>query len=255
MEVNPTYVFVGYLIMMHLRDKNQALENKNAISQNNPKTPENSAESEQVISQAELESYIEEQAQSIAPEIFSTIEISFYDHEVYAGEKLIASITHDHDDFATQRWVVMVNNIEIHRANTWAKCYDYIIWHYKKGTLPEELQEEVISTENEDMAQIAAECDKYGFELCDSDIYYNDIKLGEVSCIKGKWWVLRKSSKHQLQIKCDSVIYAVWCLWKLTTQTANCEELLDYPFDELRSREWQQLKEHKPFPNHELIAA
>jgi hypothetical protein len=47
------------------------------------------------------------------------VEISFYDHEIYAGDKLIASITHDSDDFVTQRWVVMVNGLEIHRANTW----------------------------------------------------------------------------------------------------------------------------------------
>ncbi|MGF1673447.1 MAG: hypothetical protein ACFCUV_07150, partial [Rivularia sp. (in: cyanobacteria)] len=63
-----------------------------------------------------------------------TVEISFYDHEIHVDDKLIANITHDHSDFVTQRWVVVINDVEIHRANTWMKCYDYIIWHYKKGT-------------------------------------------------------------------------------------------------------------------------
>jgi hypothetical protein len=67
----------------------------------------------------------------IAPEnTIRTVEISFYDHEIYAGDKLIASISHDTDDFVTQRWVVMVNGI---RQKRWVlpptvstetkKCY------------------------------------------------------------------------------------------------------------------------------------
>jgi hypothetical protein len=63
-----------------------------------------------------------------------TVEISFYDHEVYAGDKLIANIGHDDDDFVTQCWVVKINGVEIHRAHTWAKCYHYITWHFKQGT-------------------------------------------------------------------------------------------------------------------------
>jgi hypothetical protein len=29
----------------------------------------------------------------------------------------------------TQPWIVIINGLEIHRANTWASCYDYITWH------------------------------------------------------------------------------------------------------------------------------
>jgi len=47
--------------------------------------------SEQSVSQAELDSYLDEQAQAIAPEKFKTIEISFYDHEIYLGNKLLPS--------------------------------------------------------------------------------------------------------------------------------------------------------------------
>lgn len=31
----------------------------------------------------------------------------------------------------------MVDEVEVYRANTWAKCANYILWHYKQGTLPE----------------------------------------------------------------------------------------------------------------------
>jgi hypothetical protein len=41
------------------------------------------------------------QAQAISPESLTTVEISFYDHEYYAGDKLIASITYDDTDFLT----------------------------------------------------------------------------------------------------------------------------------------------------------
>ncbi len=193
-----------------------------------------------------------------------TVEISFYDHEVYAGSQLIASITHDHDDFATQRWVVIINNVEIHRANTWAKCHHYITWHYKQGTLPIQLQETEPATTNETSYQIAAECEKFGFELCDDGIYYNDVKLGEVGCTDGRWWVVRASSQHQLQIPCNSVLDSVWSLWMVevsnrptqsAAKTNNCEQLLDQPFDQLIEKEWEQLKKYKPLPSTAVLAA
>ena len=90
---------------------------------------------EQAVAQIELVAHIEAQAETIAPEI-TTVEITFYDHEIYAGDKQIAAITHDPDDFQTQRWVVMVGETEVHRDQAWAKCFDYVRWHYKQGTLP-----------------------------------------------------------------------------------------------------------------------
>ncbi len=88
---------------------------------------------EQALAQAELYSHLETQAEAVAPEHLTTVEISFYDHEYYLGEKLVAAITYDND--LTQPWVVMVNAKEKHRANTWAKCNSYITWHHKQGTL------------------------------------------------------------------------------------------------------------------------
>ena len=57
----------------------------------------------QTTAQAELDQFIADQAQAVAPEPLRIVEISFGDHEYYAGNQLVASITHD-DDHLTQRW-------------------------------------------------------------------------------------------------------------------------------------------------------
>ena len=89
---------------------------------------------EQAVAQTELETHVALQAETEA-NVITTVEISFFDHEVYALGKQIAAITHDHSDFQTQRWVAMVGGTEIHRADSWAKCHSYISWHYLQGTL------------------------------------------------------------------------------------------------------------------------
>lgn len=93
----------------------------------------------QALAQAELDNYIADQAQAVAPEPFRIVEISFSDYEYYASNQLIASISHD-DNHLTQRWVVMVNDKEVFRANTLMRCDRFICTHYKDGTLP--VQEE-----------------------------------------------------------------------------------------------------------------
>ena len=86
----------------------------------------------QALAQAELDSYIADQAQAVAPETLRIVEISFDHHEYYADDKLVASISHD--DNLTQPWVVMVNGTEKFRANTWARCNRFIEWHHQDGT-------------------------------------------------------------------------------------------------------------------------
>ena len=215
----------------------------------------------QAISQAELDHFIATQAQAIAPEPLTTVEINFYHHEVYCGKELIAYIAYDHDQFVTQPWLVIVNGVEKFRDTTPARCQRFIEWHhqdgtlretfpapdviaevptileisfydqeafvgdylvasisydhgnyqnlywrvlvnnveifrdlsaarchsyikqqYQQGTLPlqEQLPEEVCTTSNVIMAQIFAECEKYGFEILNDGIYNCDRKLGEV---------------------------------------------------------------------------
>ena len=185
-----------------------------------------------------------------------TVEISFYDHEIYASDKLIASITHDHSDFVTQPWVVVINDVEIHRANTWMKCYDYIIWHFKRGTLPKQQQEvETVATGNEEIAQIATECKKFGFDLHDSGIYYNSVKLGEVGCTDDKWWVVRASSQHQLQVPCNSISDAVWSLWMVEVSPIEATQITSTPdTNNGNCEEWERLKKYKPLPKSTVLA-
>jgi hypothetical protein len=206
---------------------------------------------------------------SIAPEnTIRAVEISFYDHEIYAGDELIASISHDADDFVTQRWVVMVNGVEIHRSNTWAKCDSYIRWHYTQKTLPQQQQQVEATTGNEIMAQIATECEKFEFDIFDDGIYYNDTKLGEVGCTDGNWWITTASSQQHHKILCDSACSAVWLLWILLASPdtdkrnyfveaqsgiSHIEGLLDKPCDELTTIEWEQLKKYKPLPENMVL--
>jgi hypothetical protein len=293
----------------------------------------------QTLAQTELDNYIATQAQAVAPEPLTTVEINFYHHEVYCGKELIAYIAYDHDDLVTQRWLVMANGKEEFRANTWAKCYRFITWHhfdgtlretfpaplevaeaptileisfydqeafvgdklvasisydhgnyqnlywrvlvnnveifrdlsaarchsyikqqYQQGTLPvqEQLPEEVCTTGNEVMAQIFNECEKYGFEILDDGIYQNDVKLGEVGHTDDGWWVMRTGEYQQMP--CDSAMDAVWWLSMVdvlpTAEVADCEELLDRPFDELTPDEWQRLREYAPVvASRELVTA
>ncbi|MCC5613130.1 hypothetical protein LC612_42260 [Nostoc sp. CHAB 5834] len=244
-----------------------------------PAAPDN-----QALAQAELDHHIATQAQAVAPEPLRIVEISFGDHEYYAGNQLVASISHD-DNHLTQRWVVMVNGKEVFRTNTVMRCHRFICTHYKDGTLP--VQEEALgqgcrgaegkefvqeisfappllrspapllksATGNEVMAQIFNECEKYGFEILDDGIYQNDQKLGEVGCTDGGWWVMR--TREYQQMPCDSAMDAVWWLSMVDTvphaEAANCEELLDRPFEMLTALDWELLREYAPAL--ELVAA
>jgi hypothetical protein len=187
----------------------------------------------------------DEQAKTVAPEELTPVEISFYDHEYYNGDKLVAAITYDHADFVTQRWVVMVNGKEIHRANTWAKCHNFITWHHKDGSLlVQNATETPCSTGNEIMSQIATECEKFSFDIMEDGIYRNDEKLGEVGCTDGKWWFVR--SGEQERVPCDSALDAVWWLSmvdvSLATEPAN--KYLQYrPLEQLTGDELQRLLE------------
>jgi hypothetical protein len=234
------------------------------------------------VAQSELNDYIANQAQAVAPEELTTREISFYDHEIYCGEELIASITHDDD--LTQPWVVVVEGVEKFRANTWARCYRFITWHHQDTTLNEPTQAETetpCTSENRIMAHIFNECQNYGFEILDDGIYHNDVKLGEVGCTDGNWWV-KKGCSAQQQYS-NSVFEAVRSLSmadtspateptpeylqyqpleQLTTQelqqllsaqVANCEQLLDRPVDELTPQDWERLREYEL--HLELVAA
>ncbi|MCF2151920.1 hypothetical protein IQ276_037055 [Desmonostoc muscorum LEGE 12446] len=239
-----------------------------------------SAPDEQALAQAEFDNYIATQAQVVAPEPLTIVEISFDHHEYYADDKLVASISHD-DNHLTQRWVVMINDKEVFRANTLMRCDRFICTHYKDGSLPvQEKEATPPTTENQIMAHIFNECQNYGFEILDDGIYNNGVKLGQVGCTDGNWWVKRRYSGQQqysnsvydavrsLSTVDTSVAEPVHkylqsrLLEQLTTEelqqllgaeVANCEQLLDRPVDELTCQDWERLREYEP--HLELVAA
>ncbi|WP_191762124.1 hypothetical protein [Komarekiella delphini-convector] len=211
----------------------------------------------------------------------TTVEISSFDYEIYADSKLIASITHD-DNHLTQRWVVMINNKEVYRAATQMLCHRYICIHYKDGSLPVQEQEATPhTTENRIMAHIFNECQKYGFEILDDGISQNDVKLGEVGCTNGNWWVKKGSSGQQqysnsvfdavrrlcpsqtslaaeptpesLQYRSLEQLSSMELQRLLDAEVADCEQLLDLSFDELTSEGWERLRGYEP--HLELVAA
>ncbi|QLE45144.1 hypothetical protein FD723_32965 (plasmid) [Nostoc sp. C052] len=232
-----------------------------------PTAPDN-----QALAQAELDNYIADQAQAVAPEPLTIVEISFDHHEYYADDKLVASISHD-DNHLTQRWVVIVNNKEVFRANTPMRCDRFICTHYKDGSLPVQEEAEVqgsrgaegknlqqlsplplctsapmpsSSTENQIMAHIFNECQNYGFEILDDGIYNNNgVKLGQVGCTNGNWWIIQDSSGQQQYS--NSVYDAVRSLSMLDVSTDDKsifdEYFLDQPLEQLTGDKLQRLLE------------
>ena len=223
------------------------------------------APDEQALAQTELDNYIADQAQAIAPEPLTIVEISFDHHEYYANDKLVASITYD-DNHLTQRWVVMINDKEVFRANTLMRCDRFICTHYKDGSLPVKAEVQgsrgaegknlqqlsplhlcasapmpSSSTENQIMAHIFNECQSYGFEILDDGIYNNGVKLGQVGCTDRNWWVKRRYSGQQQYS--NSVYDAVRSLSMVDTSLAEPvhKYLQHRPLEQLTTEELQQL--------------
>ncbi|NJR76838.1 MAG: hypothetical protein HC773_31475, partial [Scytonema sp. CRU_2_7] len=105
-----------------------------------------------------------------------------------------------------------------------------------------------------------SECEKFGFEILDDGIYHNDVKLGEVGCTNGSWWMLRAAEGNQERVACESALEAVW--WLAIGQilphaeTVDCEELLDQPFEMLTALDWELLREYAPIAeSRELVTA
>ncbi|MHC5755932.1 MAG: hypothetical protein ACYTXF_35915 [Nostoc sp.] len=126
------------------------------------------------------------------------------------------------------------------------------------------------------MAQIFTECEKFGFDILDDEIYHNDVKLGEVGQTHGGWWFTCAADETQQRIPCDSALDAMWwlsmvdtslvtestpeylqcrSLEQLTTEelqqlldaeAAYCEQLLDLLFEQLTAQDWQRLREYGP---------
>lgn len=177
--------------------------------------------------------------QTEVPEVPTILEISFYDQEAFVGDLLVASISYDHGNYQNLYWRVMINSNEIFRDISPARCHSYIKQQYQQGKLPLQDQlepEEPWATDNEIMAEIFSACENYGFEMLEDGIYQNDVKLGEVGCTDGRWWVIRAAEENQ-RIPCNSASEAV----QLLSESA-ADEYLGYRLlEHLSPREWRSL--------------
>ncbi|MBD2730484.1 hypothetical protein H6G96_30255 [Nostoc sp. FACHB-892] len=221
----------------------------------------------QALAQAELDHFIADQAQAVAPEPLTIVEISFDHHEYYADDKLVASISYD-DNHLTQRWVVMVNDKEIFRANTLMRCDRFICTHYKDGSLPvQEKEATPPTTENQIMAHIFNECQNYNNSqfasrnsqlhpmpknrklcTCNDSItnYVHNCELRTANCeLLSDWWVKRRYSVQQQYS--NSVYDAVRSLSMLDVSTDSKsildEYILDQPLEQLTGDRLQRLLE------------
>ncbi|MBD2491710.1 hypothetical protein [Aulosira sp. FACHB-615] len=191
------------------------------------------------------------------PEVPFISEISFYDQEVLADGELVASVSYSHDDQQNSFWQVMINNAEIFTDSTPARCHSYVKQQYQAGLLPlQKPFEEPCTTGNEIMVQIAQACENFGLELLDDGIYRGDKKLGEAGETKGAWWFIRANESSE-KVPCDSAIDTVYWLSMVDTvpsaEALDYDQLLDLPFDQLTSMQWERLLEYEPVL--ELVAA
>jgi hypothetical protein len=192
------------------------------------------------------------------PEVPTISEISFYDQEALVNGELVASISFDGENHQNLYWRVLVNDVEIFRDTTPARCHSYVKQQYQQGTLPvQEPFSEPCATKNRTLAHIFNECQKYGFEILDDGIYHEGIKLGQVGYTNGNWWMKRGCSSEQQYS--ESVFDAVQSLLMVSelsdAEIDECEKLLDIPFEELTVQEWQRLRAYEPAPEPELVAA
>lgn len=71
------------------------------------------------------------------------------------NDQVIAEIEYDND--LTQPWVLTVSGAEVHRANTWTKCHNFAIYHYKRGTLPAWDEQQIAQAELEEYIEHQAQ--------------------------------------------------------------------------------------------------
>ncbi|MEH1987708.1 hypothetical protein [Nostoc sp.] len=76
-------------------------------------------------------------------------------------------------------------------------------------------------------------------------LYQNDIKLGEVGCTDGSWWVMRTGECQQMP--CDSAMEAVRSLSMVNVSTDGKsifdEYFLEQPLEQLTGDNLQRLLE------------
>ncbi|MCC5619370.1 hypothetical protein LC605_30760 [Nostoc sp. CHAB 5836] len=198
-----------------------------------------SSRDKQATVQAEVNHHLATQAQAVAPR---------QNPLTNRDRRIIGEIIQVIPESVRTIWIEGGITVWVQFLNGGRLAFDRNWFALRVQEVEATLPEEVCPTENAIMCQIFNECEKYGFEILDDGIYNNDVKLGEVGCTNGSWWVMRIGECQQLP--CDSAMSAVWWLSMVDTvphvEAADFSELLDRPFDELTIEEWQRLREYEP---------
>ena len=117
------------------------------------------------IAQQELNEYLEEQSQRIAPQPqikFTDID-GFYNFEGYVNDKLIAKIFLNTSENKFSYWVVEVSGVELYHCYSFPDAREFVINAYNNNTL-HTYRRDIVLSDREKGAQMVEVLEKHGSE-------------------------------------------------------------------------------------------
>jgi hypothetical protein len=184
----------------------------------------------------------------------------FYNFEAQVNGQTIAELCHDAFN-SSNPWYVSVSGVEVYRASQYSQATDWVKSQYIAGTLAKhQLTETVVLTDARVERALTIEVleqhgDEFVVHNCQNNHYYvvrpNHLELSE-RCECADCHYRACKCKHQIAVenflgqRLEQVILTV---------AVSLEELLDKPFDELTSQDWERLKNSASTESMELVAA
>ncbi|MBN3949404.1 MAG: hypothetical protein HWQ38_24240 [Nostoc sp. NMS7] len=180
----------------------------------------------------------------------------FYNFEAQANGQTIAELSHDAFN-SLNAWYVSVSGIEVYRTSLYCQATDWVKSQYIAGTLSKHnhCQVQALTTREERAATIEV-LEQHGDEFvvhnCENDHYY--VVRPNYPEFKGR---CECADCHYRGVKCKHQIAVENFLEETFPTVARfVDDLLDKPFDELSSEEWERLKNKSATSDRmELLAA
>ncbi|MEH2070047.1 MAG: hypothetical protein V7K47_18110 [Nostoc sp.] len=182
----------------------------------------------------------------------------FYNFEAKVNGEVIAELSHD--TFNSEKpWYVIVSGVEIYRSSLWCESTDWVKQQYVADALSKHQPQQVqVLTTREERAATIEVLEQHGEEFvvhnCENDHYYvvrpnHPEEKQRCECADCHYRSVK--CKHQIAVENYLVQQR---LEKLVAVTPSPEELLDKPFDELTTTEWERLREYSaPTQSIELV--
>jgi hypothetical protein len=185
----------------------------------------------------------------------------FYNFDVLVKGVAIAELSHDAFN-SSNPWYVSVSGVEVYRASQYSQATDWVKSQYIAGTLAKHQPTEtvVLTDAREERALTIEVLEQHGNEFvvhnCENNHYYvvrpNHLELSE-RCECADCHYRACKCKHQIAVenflgqRLEQVILTI---------AVSLDELLDIPFDELTTEEWERLKNYPAISESmELVAA